>query len=214
LRILPLDTRPANRYLPMQDSAVGAGSRLSEDSSQVIQRLLSEWHGGDDEAVRALVPLVYDELRRVAHRYLRNERREHTLQSTALVHEAYLRLEKQGAKIENRSHLLAICAGLMRQILVDHARTRGANKRDGGERVTLDGLPLKTRSVDLVALDDVLKELAKLDPQQSHIVELKFFGGLSIEEISELLGISPMTIKRRWSSAKLWLQRELSKTEA
>ncbi len=185
---------------------------MSDDLSHVIQRLLADWHGGDKEAVRAVVPLVYDELRRVAHNHLKKERREHTLQSTALVHEAYLRLEKQGpVKIENRAHLLAICAQLMRQILVDYARSRRATKREGGERVSLDGLPLRNPPVDVIALDDVLSELAKLDPQQSQIVELKFFGGLSIEEICDLLKVSPMTVKRRWASAKLWLQRELSR---
>lgn len=174
--------------------------------------MLADWRGGDEQAAHAIVPLVYDELRRVAHRHLQKERREHTLESTALVHEAYLRLEKQGAaEIENRAHLLAICAQLMRQILVDYARTRRATKREGGERVTLEGLPLKTRTVDLVALDDALCELAKLDPQQCQIVQLKFFGGLSIEEICDLLSLSPMTVKRRWASAKLWLQRELSR---
>jgi RNA polymerase sigma factor (TIGR02999 family) len=196
----------------MQEIGGSAGFQLSEDSSQVIRRLLADWHGDDREAVRAIVPLVYDELRRVAHNHLKKERREHTLQSTALVHEAYLRLEKQGpAKIENRAHLLAICAQLMRQILVDYARSRRATKREGGERISLDGLPLKSRTVDVIALDDVLSELAKLDPQQSQIVELKFFGGMSIEEICDLLKVSPMTVKRRWASAKLWLQRELSK---
>jgi RNA polymerase sigma factor (TIGR02999 family) len=181
----------------------------------MIQQLLADWQGGNEQAVQAIIPLVYDELRRVARRHLQKERREHTLQSTALVHEVYLRLEKQGAaKIENRAHLLAICAQLMRQILVDYARARRATKREGGERITLDGVPLKSRPVDLIALDDALCELAKLDPQQSQIVQLKFFGGLSIDEICDLLGISPMTVKRRWASAKLWLQRELSNAES
>jgi RNA polymerase sigma factor (TIGR02999 family) len=194
----------------------GAGKvRTSDEKSQIIQRLLAEWQGGDEQALQAIVPLVYEELHRVAHRHLQKERREHTLQSTALVHEVYLRLEKQGtAKIENRAHLLAISAQLMRQILVDYARSRRATKREGGERVTLEGLPLKSRAVDLIALDDALYELAKLDPQQCQIVQLKFFGGLSIEEICELLGLSPMTVKRRWASAKVWLQNQLSKAES
>jgi RNA polymerase sigma factor (TIGR02999 family) len=187
---------------------------LPEDSSQVIRQLLADWHAGDSEAVRAVVPLVYEELRRVAKSYLRKERSEHTLQSTALVHEAYLRLEKQGAtKIENRGHLLAICAQLMRQILVDYARQHRAAKRDGGERVTLDGLPFKSRTVDVLALDDALQELARLDPQQSRIVELRFFAGLSIEEVSSALSLSPMTVKRRWASARLWLLQRLSAAE-
>lgn len=185
---------------------------LSQDSSQIVRQLLADWHAGDDEAVRALVPFVYEELRRIAHHYLRKERAEHTLQSTALVHEAYLRLEQQGAaKIENRAHLLAICAQLMRQILVDYARTRRAVKRDGGERVTLDGLPFKSQSVDIVALDEALTELTRLDPQRSRIVELRFFGGLSIEETSAVLNLSPMTVKRHWATARRWLHRELSR---
>ena len=184
---------------------------VSEDLSQVVRQLLGDWHAGDEEALRAVVPLVYGELRRVASSYLRKERPNHTLQSTALVHEAYLRLEKQGAtKFENRAHLLAICAQLMRQILVDHARDRRAAKRTGGERVTLDGLAFKSRSVDMVALDDALNELARLDPQRSRIVELRFFGGLSIEETSEVLQLSPMTVKRQWATARLWLHRYLA----
>jgi RNA polymerase sigma factor (TIGR02999 family) len=188
---------------------------MPQDRSQIVRQLLADWHAGDDDALREAVPLVYEELRRVAHQYLRKERSDHTLQSTALVHEAYLRLEKQGvARIENRSHLLAICAQLMRQILVDYARNRRAVKREAGERVTLEGLPIKSRTVDVVALDDALRKLAQLDPQQSRIVELRFFAGLSIEETSNALSLSPMTVKRRWASAKLWLQHQLSETEA
>jgi RNA polymerase sigma factor (TIGR02999 family) len=128
------------------------------------------------------------------------------------VHEAYLRLEKQGtSQFENREHFLAICAQLMRQILVEHARSRKAAKRDGGYRLSLDdGWPGKTRSVDMVALDDALRELAKLDRQQSRIVELRFFGGLTIEETSRVLNLSPTTVKRHWATARLWLHRELS----
>jgi len=187
---------------------------VSQDRSQIVRQLLADWYAGDDDALREAIPLVYDELRRVAHQYLRRERSDHTLQSAALVHEAYLRLEKGSARIENRAHLLAICAQLMRQILVDYARNRRAAKREAGERVTLEGLPLKSRTVDVVALDDALRKLAKLDPQQSRIVELRFFGGLSIEETSNALSLSPMTVKRRWASAKLWLQRQLSVEEA
>jgi RNA polymerase sigma factor (TIGR02999 family) len=175
--------------------------------------LLANWHAGDEEALRAVIPIVYQELHRLAHHYLGKERRGHTLQSTALVHEAYLRLEKQGVqKLENRAHLLAVCAQLMRQILVDYARNHRAAKRDGGERVTLDGIPLKSRGVDVVALDEALKDLARLDPEQSRIVELRFFGGLSIEETAEVLNLSPMTVKRHWATAKLWLHKELSRT--
>jgi RNA polymerase sigma factor (TIGR02999 family) len=185
---------------------------LSQLPSRTVSELLARWQAGDDEALRDIVPLVYDELRRVAHHYLRKERPDHTLQSTALVHEAYLRLEKQGAApFENREHLLAICAQLMRQILVEYARKRHAAKRDGGYRLTLDGLAFKSRSVDMVALDDALNELAKLDRQQSRIVELRFFGGLSIEETSRVLNLSPMTVKRHWATARLWLHHQMAK---
>lgn len=178
----------------------------------IVTQLLANWHAGDDEALRSLLPIVYDELRRAAHRYLRKERPGHTLQSTALVHEAYLRLEKQGtAHFQNREHFLAICAQLMRQILVEYARARHAAKRDGGVRLSLnDALGAKTRGLDLVALDDALNELAKLDEQQSRIVVLRYFAGLSIEETAQAMGISPATVKRHWETARLWLHREMS----
>ncbi|HSZ62808.1 MAG TPA: sigma-70 family RNA polymerase sigma factor [Terriglobales bacterium] len=196
-----------------KNSEDASGGLLSQVESKIVKQLLDEWHAGEDEALRALVPLVYAELRRVAHQYLRKERADHTLQSTALVHEAYLRLEKQGAaKFENRAHFLAICARLMRQILVDYGRSRDTAKRDGGDRVTLDGLAFKSRNVDIVALDDALQELAKLDQQQSRIVELRFFGGLSIEETSDVLKLSPRTVKRHWASARAWLHHQISAT--
>ena len=205
---LTLVIREAN-LLP-KNSAGGSGGSLSQVQSKIVTQLLDDWHAGDDEALRALVPLVYDELRRVAHRYLRKERADHTLQSTALVHEAYLRLEKQGAaKFENRAHFLAICAQLMRQILVEYARSRDAAKRDGGDRVTLDGLAFKSRSVDMIALDDALNELANLNPQQSRIVELRFFGGLSIEETSRAMNLAPTTVKKYWAMARLWLHHQM-----
>jgi RNA polymerase sigma factor (TIGR02999 family) len=186
---------------------------LSQLSPKTVSELLANWQAGDDEAFRAAVPLVYDELRRIAHHYLRNERVGHTLQSTALVHEAYMRLEKQGAaEFKNREHFLAICAQLMRQILVEYARSRNAGKRDGGVQLELDdALAFKMRSVDMVALDDALKELAKLNPQQSRIVELRFFGGLSIEETSRALNFSPTTAKKYWAMARLWLHHEMAK---
>jgi RNA polymerase sigma factor (TIGR02999 family) len=190
-----------------------AGGQLSQLPPKTVSELLANWRAGDDDALRTAIPLVYDELRRVAHRYLQKERPDHTLQSTALVHEAYLRLEKQGtAQFKNREHFLAICAQLMRQILVDYARSRHAAKRDGGYKLTLDDtLAFKSRSVDMVALDDALNELAKLDPQQSRIVELRFFGGLSIEETSRALNLSPTTVKRHWATARLWLHHQMAK---
>ena len=179
-----------------------------------ITELLSRWETGDKEALRAVFPLVYKELRRQAHRYLRNERQDHTLQSTALVHEVYLRLENQHrAHFQNRGHFVAVCALLMRQILTEYGRVRRAAKRGGSvEKVTLDdalGL-MKGRGVDLTALDDALNGLARLDPQQSRVVELRFFGGLSIEETAGELGISPAMVKRLWASARVWLYREMS----
>ena len=154
----------------------------------------------------------------MAHRYLRKARPGHTLQTTALVHEAYLRLEEQHhhARFENRAHFVAICALLMRQILIGHERTRRAAKRGaGGQNLTLDDahLMMRGRPIDLIALDDALNDLARLDPQQSRIVELRFFGGLSIEETAEVLGISPATVKRHWSTARLWLHREMSRAK-
>ena len=183
--------------------------------SESVSTLLAQWKAGDEEALRDLVPLVYNELRRLAHRYLQNERADHTLQSTALVHEAYVRLVKQGGeKFQNRAHFFAICAQLMRQILIEYARSKRAAKRGWGQTLTLNdeiALVQKSGSLDLVALDAALKELAKLDPQQSRIVEMRFFGGLSIEETSQVLGISPATVKRDWSTAKAWLHHELSR---
>ena len=182
---------------------------------QSVSALLARWHAGDAEALEAIVPLVYDELRRLAHRYLQKERPGHMLQSTALVHEAYLRLVKQsGKKFENRAHFFAICAQLMRQILVEYARNRRAAKRDGGPMLTLnDNIALtKSKSVDLIALDAALETLAEFDPQQSRIVELRFFGGLSIEETSCVLGISEATVKRDWTTAKIWLHHQMSRT--
>ena len=187
---------------------------MPETTSQPISELLAKWRAGDEESLQRLLPLVYKELRRLAHNYLRKERPDHTLQSAALVHEAYLCLMKQEPmEFENRAHFLAVCAQLMRQILVQYARRRNAAKRDGGYKLTLDEsvVPARSRSVDLMALDDALNGLAKLDQQQSRIVELRFFAGLSIEETSQVLGVSPATVKRDWNAAKLWLYNEVRK---
>ena len=186
---------------------------MSTTKSQPVSELLAQWRAGDEESLRRLIPLVYNELRRLARYHLRRERPNHTLQTTALVHEAYVSLVKQEPiNFENRAHFFAICANLMRQILVQYARRRKTAKRDGGYKLTLDdALPLpQSRGVDLIALDDALNGLAKLDPQQSRIVELRFFGGLSIEETSQALGMSPSTVKRHWTTAKLWLHNEIS----
>jgi len=188
---------------------------LQDLSSSDITQLLSKWQEGDEQALNDLVLIVYPQLRHLAHQHIRKERSDHTLQSTALVHEAYLRLEKQGAlKFENRSHFLAICSQLMRQILVEYARGRRAAKRDGGIKLALEGIvaAAKSRGTDLIALDDALTQLAKLDTQQARIVELRFFGGLSIEETAVVTGVSPATVKRNWAAARLWLHRELNRT--
>jgi RNA polymerase sigma factor (TIGR02999 family) len=186
-------------------------------SSERVSKLLLNWGQGDQGAREALIPLVYDELRRLARRYLRRERPDHTLQSAALVNEAYLRLIRQDQpQWQNRAHFFGVAAQLMRHILVDHARNRAAAKRGAGApRLTLDpdvALP-QTRDVDLVALDDALNQLAILDPQQSRLVELRFFGGLSIEETSVVLSVSPATVKREWATARAWLQREMRNKE-
>ena len=187
---------------------------MPEPTSQPVSDLLAKWRAGDEESLRRLLPVVYNELRRVAHYHLRKERPGHTLQTTALVHEAYLCLMKQEPmKFENRAHFLAVCAQLMRQILVQYARRRNAAKRDGGYKLTLDEsiAPARSRSINLIALDDALNGLANLDQQQSRIVELRFFTGLSIEETSQVLGVSPATVKRDWNAAKLWLYSEIRK---
>jgi RNA polymerase sigma factor (TIGR02999 family) len=177
-----------------------------------------QWRNGDKSALNSLLPMVYGELRRLAKHYLKSERPDHTLQSTALVHEAYLRLVGQDSlRVDSRAHFFGIAAGLMREILVDHARRRGAAKR-GGDCLTLTldeaiAWP-QQKPLDVVALDDALKRLAGMDPRQSRIVELRFFGGLSIEEASEVLEISPATVKREWATARLWLQREMSRSES
>jgi RNA polymerase sigma factor (TIGR02999 family) len=178
-----------------------------------VTYLLGQWRSGNEQALESLLPLVYRELRQIAHRYLRNERPGHTLQSTALVHEAFIRLAQQnGPHFDNRAHFFAISAGLMRQILVEYARGRKAAKRDGGQRLDIEAavLQAKSPSVDVVALDDALNQLAKLDPQQSRIVEMRFFGGLTIEETARVLGISPATVKRDWEMARVWLHHQIS----
>ena len=179
-----------------------------------VTELLRRWSGGDVAARESLVPLVYDELRRLARYYLASQRSDHTLQSTAIVHEAYLRLAgRDNVHWENRSHFFAVAAQLMRRILVDHARRRNAAKRGGAQLTLLVDQavePSSQRELDLVALDDALKALAELDERQSRIVELRFFGGLSIEDTSRLLEISPATVKREWSTARAWLYEEIS----
>ena len=180
-----------------------------------ITTLLQSWRDGNREALDALLPLVYDELRRLARRHLRNERQEHTLQSTALVNEAYLRMVGQDfPEWEGRAHFFAIAAQLMRQILVDYARRHRASKRGSGIcMLTVDDVAAQPqrKNMDVIALDDALNTLAEFDPRQSRIVELRFFAGLSLEETSEVMGIGTATIQRDWTAARAWLHREISR---
>jgi RNA polymerase sigma factor (TIGR02999 family) len=186
---------------------------MASEPRHDVTELLARWRDGDQQALEQMIPLVYDELRRLAHRHLQHEPPGHTLQSTALVHEAYLRMMDQNAKWRNRAHFFGIAAQMMRRVLVDHARSRGAAKRGEGIRmVTLDAgiaAPEK-RDVDIEALDEALANLRKIDPRQEKIVELRFFAGLSIEDTSEVLQLSPATVKREWATAKAWLYRELT----
>jgi RNA polymerase sigma factor (TIGR02999 family) len=184
---------------------------LPDAASNQVTSLLRKWRDGDQAALDALMPLVYDELRHVAHNYLRRERFGHTLQSTAVVHEAYLRLVEGAAQFQNRKHFFAVASQLMREILVDYARKHRALKRDGGYKLTLDeAIKLPAKDVDLVDLDDALKELSRMDARQGRIVELRFFGGLSIDETAEVLSLSPATVERSWASARAWLYRQMS----
>ena len=179
-----------------------------------ITELLVGYGRGDKEALDQLMPIVYDELRRQAARYLRRERAGHTLQTTALIHEAYVRLvDQRNVQWQNRAHFFGIAAQLMRRILVDHARTKKRAKRGGsGVRVSMSEVnaAVKGQDLDVVALDEALDRLEKIDAQQSRVVELRFFSGLTVEETAEVMGISPATVKRDWSMAKAWLHRELS----
>ena len=180
-----------------------------------VSDLLLAWRNGDQQALAQLMPLVYDELRRLAAAYLRRERPGHTLQTTALVHEAYLRLVDQTrADWQNRAQFFGVAAQLMRRILVDHARTQHAAKRGSGAlKLSLNEVVGRTKekAAEVVALDDALAELARLDPQQSRIVELRYFAGLSIAETAEVLSISPATLKREWNMAKAWLYNQLKR---
>jgi RNA polymerase sigma factor (TIGR02999 family) len=186
-----------------------------ETSGQVTE-LLVQWRGGDQAALDRLMPLVYEELRTLAQHYLRRERPDHTLQSTALVHEAYVRLVGQDSPPwQSRAHFFGIAARLMRQILVEHARAHQAAKRGGHAfKLTLEdavALP-QTTDVDLVALDDALQRLSELDERQSRIVELRFFAGLTMEDAAEVLDISRATVAREWTIARAWLYREIARS--
>jgi RNA polymerase sigma factor (TIGR02999 family) len=176
-----------------------------------ITAILKDWSGGDRAALEKLMPVVYEELRRLAAAHLRSERSDHTLQPTALVHEAYLRLaDQRSVEWANRAHFFSIAARIMRRILVDHARRKKALKREGAAlRITLAEASAEDRGPELLALDTALTSLEALDPRQARIVELRFFGGLSVEETAEATGISTATVKREWRTARAWLRREI-----
>jgi RNA polymerase sigma factor (TIGR02999 family) len=189
---------------------------MSGERPGQVTELLRHWTEGDQKALNALVPVVYQELRRLAHYHLQFERPDHTLQSTALVHEAYLRLVGSQPVPQNRAHFMAVASRLMRQILVDYARARTASKRDGGCKITLEAvekMPIDG-DAELLALDHALNELSRVDERQGKIVEMKFFGGLSAPEISEALGISRATADRDWAVARVWLHRQMSRNES
>jgi RNA polymerase sigma factor (TIGR02999 family) len=183
-------------------------------SPQDITQMLHEWSSGNPEALQQLLPLVYDELHRQAARYLRRERSDHTLQTTALIHEAYLKLvDQKNVQWQNRAHFFAISAQAMRRILVDYSRTKHREKRGGTDvKLSLDEAALVTgqeQSVDLIALDEALTRLAKMDQQKARIVELRYFSGLSVLETAQVMGVAAKTVERNWTMAKTWLYREL-----
>jgi RNA polymerase sigma factor (TIGR02999 family) len=189
-----------------------------------VTQLLLRWRAGDEAALTALLPLVYEELRSLARRHLRHERGSHTLQRTALVHEAFLRIvDQKQVDWESRTQFYGIASQMMRRVLVDYARRRSAVKRgDGAQHVDLDAIlqdesedlpPLHEAEIDFAAIDAALKRLEALDPQQGRLVELRFFGGLSIKETADVIGVSPATVKREWAIARAWLQREITAGE-
>ncbi|MGB7924176.1 MAG: sigma-70 family RNA polymerase sigma factor [Pyrinomonadaceae bacterium] len=187
---------------------------MTSPQQRDITHLLVDLENGDKEALDKLLPLVYDELRRLADHYLRRERADHTLQATALVHEAYMRLvDQKNVRWQNRAHFFGVAAQMMRRILVDHARALQTTKRgSGGIKLALDDIAemAEEKATDMIALDEALTELEALDPQKSRIVELRFFGGLSIEETAEVLGLGTATIIRQWRMAKAWLYQSVT----
>lgn len=185
---------------------------MPEVSPQNVTELLIGWSSGNEQALIELMPLVYNELRRLARSYMRRERPDHTLATTDLIHEAYLRMAEQKIPWKSRSHFFGIAAQMMRRVLIDYAKSHRRAKRGGGAfKIPLDdlALPGETRNMDLVALDEALKRLETLDPQRGRIVELRFFGGLSNEEVSEALAVSTATVQRQWAGARAWLYHEL-----
>ena len=190
------------------------GLPMTQPTTHEVTQLLIEWSNGDKAALDKLMPLIHEELRRLARHYMSRERPGHTLQTTALVNEAYLKLvNRKGVHWENRAHFFAIAAQSMRSILVDHARGLAYAKRGGGApKIEFDEgmIVSQERAAELVALDEALVALAEIDPRQGRVVELRFFGGLTVEETAEVLDLSPATIKREWTTAKAWLYRQLN----
>ena len=200
---------PAGEYNP----ATTVGTTTLQDGSDNVSQLLRAWSDGDQLALGELTPIVYAELHRLAHRYMRGERRGHSLQTTALVNEAYMRLvDYNRMQWQNRAHFFAASSQLMRRILVEHARRHNVKRGRGVRHVSLDEAVVVSGDpgVDLVALDDALNALARVDPRKVRVVEMRFFGGLSVEETATVLKVSPVTVRRDWSSATIWLYRELT----
>lgn len=184
----------------------------SEAGRDHLTELLVRWSKGDKDALQSLIPVIYKELRQLAHHHLRREQRRQTVQTATVVHEAYLRMAKYSPRaLRDRKQFFAMASGIMRQVLVDHARERHARKRDAGIKVELtpEMAPITSRVLDVLTLDEALGRLERLDSRQSRIVQLRFFGGLSIEETSEVLGMSPRTVTRDWLTARAWLQRHM-----
>jgi RNA polymerase sigma factor (TIGR02999 family) len=208
IRAAPGGLHPLNRTRELHP--------MSVEPQHEVTRILLDWSGGDPEAPERLMPFVYDELRRLARAFLAKERGAHTLQPTALVHEAYLRLvDQRSVSWQNRAHFYGIASSMMRRVLIDHARAHAAEKRGGGAvRLSVEDLqvPLEERAQSLVALDEALERLKRMDERKCRVVEMRFFGGLSDEEIAKVLGVTTRTVLRDWKKARLWLLRELTAT--
>src|SRR6266550_2231711 len=197
----------------MQKAPRSAGTEAGEPAVSDVSTLLRAWSGGDQGALKRLTPLVYDELHRLARRYMKRERAGHSLQTTALVNEAYMRLvDYERMQWQNRAHFFAASAQLMRRILVDHARRHNLKRGGGVQHVALEDTAVVGggRAENLVVLDDAMQVLARIDPRKAQVVELRFFGGLSVEETAEVLKVSPVTVMRDWNTARAWLHREMS----
>ena len=197
----------------MENSEQSAHKEAQTAENAAVSGLLRAWSDGDRAALDRLTPIVYDELRRLASRYMRSERTGHSLQTTALVNEAYMRLvDYKSMQWQNRAHFFAVSAQLMRRILVDHARRHNLKRGGGVQHVSFEDTAEVggDRAADLVALDDAMHALARIDPRKVQVVEMRFFGGLSVEETAEVLKVSPVTVMRDWNTAKAWLYRELT----